>query len=515
MNTTRFLEHWKIVENPFRAEEARHDPVFSRLGVGPTTHPDFEKIAGDLTKPSTAVVFGEKGSGKTAIRLQLEQRIAAHNEQHPDQRVALIPYDDLNPVLDRLGSRLGVDRDSDAEAITGALEKIRLVDHIDALLSIAVTRLVDTLLGRYDERSAQLFGPNVASRLRRTDRGLRTDALLLAAVYDAGDNPATRIRGVRKALGLGRGGKFLLRRAMAYAGWLLPAGGLLMSLAFEEGGFQGAARTVWLWTVALLAAVWLCFFLHELLIVPWRFKRSGQHVHRQVLASPRAPEDHARALAEVNADDRAERNLPVTEADERRYAMLGRLRRVLRALGAKGVVVVVDRVDEPTLINGDTRRMRAVVWPLLNNKFLQQEDFGLKLLLPLELRHELFRESSGFFQEARLDKQNLVERLEWTGATLYDLCNARLAACREEGADPISLVDLFDDGVTRQDVIDALDQMHQPRDAFKLIYKCVQDHCANTTEEQAQWRIPKLTLDAVRRVQVERVQMFYRGIAPA
>ena len=172
-------------------------------------------------------------------------------------------------------------------------------------------------------------------------------------------------------------------------------------------------------------------------------------------------------------------------------------------------------MDEPTLINGDTSRMRAIVWPLLNNKFLQQDDFALKLLLPLELRHELFRETSGFFQEARLDKQNLIERLEWTGATLYDLCNALLAACREEGADPISLVDLFDDDVTRQDVVDALDQMHQPRDAFKLIYKCVQDHCANTTEEQARWRIPKLTLDAVRRAQVERVQMFYRGIAPA
>ena len=31
MNLTQFLAHWKIVENPFRGEEARQDPVFLRL----------------------------------------------------------------------------------------------------------------------------------------------------------------------------------------------------------------------------------------------------------------------------------------------------------------------------------------------------------------------------------------------------------------------------------------------------------------------------------------------------
>ncbi|MEM1424242.1 MAG: hypothetical protein AAGH64_09585, partial [Planctomycetota bacterium] len=308
--------------------------------------------------------------------------------------------------------------------------------------------------------------------------------------------------------------KYALRRLVAFGGWLVPAGGMALTLVFQQDGLEGVARTVWLWLVAVLASVWLVFFLNELVVVPWRLRRTGRALRRELRASPRTAEDHARALAEVRGEDRSEGHLPVTEADERRYAMLARLRRVLRVLGSTGVVIVVDRVDEPTLVNGDTRRMRAVIWPLLNNKFLQQEDFALKLLLPLELRHELFRETSGFFQEARLDKQNLIERLEWTGATLYDLCNARLASCREEGADPVSLVDLFDDGVTRQDVVDALEQMHQPRDAFKLVYKCIQEHCANTTTEQAAWRIPKLTLDAVRRSQVERVQMFSRGIAP-
>ena len=176
---------------------------------------------------------------------------------------------------------------------------------------------------------------------------------------------------------------------------------------------------------------------------------------------------------------------------------------------------VVDRVDEPTLINGDANRMRAVVWPMFNNKFLQQEGLGIKMLLPIELRHALFKESSSFFQEARLDKQNLVERLTWSGPTLYDLCEARLAACQAEGAQPIALLDLFAEDVTRQDLVDALEQMHQPRDAFKFLYACLNEHCSNVTSQEQSFRVPRLVLESVRRQQAERVQQLYRGIGPA
>jgi hypothetical protein len=172
-------------------------------------------------------------------------------------------------------------------------------------------------------------------------------------------------------------------------------------------------------------------------------------------------------------------------------------------------------VDEPTLISGDPERMQWVVWPLLNNKFLQQPGLGVKMLLPIELRHALFRESAAFFQEARLDKQNLIERLTWTGAMLYDLCDARLQACRPAEAPPIRLLDLFAEDVTTQDLVDALDQMHQPRDAFKMLYQCLTEHCSNVTESQAQWRVPRLVLEGVRKDQAERVRQLYRGVRPA
>lgn len=139
----------------------------------------------------------------------------------------------------------------------------------------------------------------------------------------------------------------------------------------------------------------------------------------------------------------------------------------------------------------------------------------MKMLLPLDLKHLLYRESQDFFREARLDKQNLIDRLTWSGAMLYDLCTARLNACRTNGAEPMSLTDFFDDTVSHQDLVDALDQMHQPRDAFKLMYTVIQDHCAGIPEETPQWKIPKLVLDNIRRDQVDRLSGMLRGTRPA
>ena len=115
MNLSQFFEHWSIVENPFRGEEARHDSIFARMGINPnlaasefaqentpgeqalakprtaSMHSDFEKIMGELAQPSTSIVFGEKGSGKTAMRLQIAGRIDRHNTDNPEHKVFMIP----------------------------------------------------------------------------------------------------------------------------------------------------------------------------------------------------------------------------------------------------------------------------------------------------------------------------------------------------------------------------------------------------------------------------------------
>ncbi len=79
----------------------------------------------------------------------------------------------------------------------------------------------------------------------------------------------------------------------------------------------------------------------------------------------------------------------------------------------------------------------------------------------------------------------------------------------------IGLTSRFDDAWKRQDLVDALDQMKQPRDAFKLMYQVIQDHCSSSTDEEENWRIPKLILDQARRNQAERVEELHRGLRPA
>lgn len=510
MNLSQFFEHWRITENPFRGEEARHDDVFARLrrnGAGSiargAVHSDFEKILGDLAHPSSAVVFGEKGSGKTAIRMQIAEAVAEHNARHPERRVFLIAYDDLNANLDTLQRRTG---ESDTLA---ALRQVTLLDHIDAILSTATTRLSDAVLEGRDLETADLEEPR--RQARRLDPAVRRDLLLLQALYDTGEDAPARTRRIRRLLRLGPARRRTLWTAIAWGGIVLPAAVLV--LFFTLGGGRGGTG----WTVAFVAALvaWGALLFKRYVVDRYSVRRLARRLGGQLRMVPRSEDSWADALEQLDERERPAAALPITPSDEPRYAMLSRLRRVARALGFQSVVVVVDRIDEPTLISGDPERMRAVVWPLFNNKFLQQEGLGVKMLLPIELRYALFKESSAFFQEARLDKQSLIERLTWSGPMLYDLCTARLNACRAADAEPISLLELFAEDVSRQDLVDALDQMHQPRDAFKYLYRCLIEHCSNVTAEQNEWRIPRLVLETVRKQEVDRLQQLYRGIRPA
>ena len=45
------------------------DLVFKGACIRNVFHPAWDKIYGDPTEPATSVVFGEKGAGKTAMRL--------------------------------------------------------------------------------------------------------------------------------------------------------------------------------------------------------------------------------------------------------------------------------------------------------------------------------------------------------------------------------------------------------------------------------------------------------------
>lgn len=509
MNIDTFLEHHGIRQNPFVAEEARLDPVFRMLIGRQPQHPDFPKILGQVDQPATSIVFGEKGSGKTAIRMLMARRIAEHNADHPESRVLGVPYDDLNPVLDRLMRH----KQQDAKRV---LDEFRLEDHQDAILGRAVTKLVDALLGeRGDEVTPTLLPDDVRRRLRRMSRQERGDLAVIASLYDQPNTGTmlSRWSRLRKRLRLGIGlgtptiwvlamiasiaaaalgvGYWWVRNSDQEPWWLLPA------TAIAAGG----AVCLWGWWV------WR----------QWKLWRLSTKVRRQMPVTGRTAGELHRAWRDLSRRELIRQPLPASGDEmgrDARYQLTRRFVELLRKFDYAGLIVLLDRVDEPTLISGDADRMVAVVRPMFDNKFLQQDGVGLKLLLPIELRHWVHRESSRFFQEARLDKQNLIDRLTWSGPTLYDLCAARLAACRAPERDT-QLSDLFEPGVGRGALIDALDQMHQPRDAFKFLYAVIQEHCRLVSDEQADFRIARLTLDSVRRQQTDRLQDLYRGLGPA
>ncbi|MCA9293743.1 MAG: hypothetical protein KDA20_08015 [Phycisphaerales bacterium] len=512
MNVTSFLEHWGLKEHPFRAEEARHDPVFARLSAGPMAHPDIEKLAGDLHRPASGVVFGEKGAGKTAMRMQLEGRIEKHNADADDgERLFVVRLDDLNGVLDRFSHAVGIEPGMDDKSIVKKLSKFRLSDHIDAILHGGVSQLCDAILGVGSP--AHGLSSDTARRLRWGDVRTRSDVMLLAALYDRSGGERQRMAAIRRRARGPRNGIGFLFWLGVWFGWL-PAAALVATFIY-----MGRPGNVdyWLYGLYALLGLWGLVLIKCIAVDRTLMARTARKLSKQLRVTPKRGRALSHSLALVPSSARQPESLPFSSEPEIRLDLLRRFLDILRAVGCKGMIVIIDRVDEPALLVGDAARMRAVIWPLFSNTLLQVEGLGVKMLLPIELRHELMRESASFFQEARLDKQSLVERLAWSGAMLYDLCNARLRAClhndvKEPGP---ALTDLFDEAVTRQDLVDALDQMAQPRDAFKMLYQCLAEHCSNVTEEQAAWRIPRLVLETVRKQQAERVQMLHRGLRPA
>src|SRR5690606_27972737 len=101
MRVQQLLEHHGIAVNPFAEEDAQSDPVFKDRCRDATYHPAWDKVYGEPSDPATSIVFGEKGAGKTAMRMQITGRIARHNAQaKAGERLFVIEYDNFNPFLD-------------------------------------------------------------------------------------------------------------------------------------------------------------------------------------------------------------------------------------------------------------------------------------------------------------------------------------------------------------------------------------------------------------------------------
>ncbi len=492
MRIQPFLDHHGITSNPFADEDAQTDLVFKGACIRNTFHPAWDKIYGDPSEPATAVVFGEKGSGKTAIRLQLVRHLADYNAEHPEHQAFVVQYDDFNAFLDRFRDRFsGRRRRPDR-----LLDQWRLWDHIDAVLSLAVTQLTDRILGNKQARHPA--ARDEAPPVERLDAAQVRDVLLLAACYDqsTAENSFQRWSRLRQRL------KFRTWRSK----WDLALG--VLGTILVPAVVIGFGK--WDWFVH-----WLPYLLIAAAWAPrgWRLARwwwKARQVARNTRVLNRSTKLLCRAFLNFPGGEIVGQPLPAYPRTDDRYELLTKLQGVLRSMNLEGILVVVDRVDEPYLINGSTELMRALVWPMLDNKFLKHPGLGLKLLLPIELERMIDQQDRDFHQRARLDKQNMIRSLGWTGQSLYDMANARIAACAADGSEP-KILDLFED-LDQRRLMDAFGTLRVPRHLFKFMYRLLTAHCNAHTEEQPAWKISTSMFESTLALYSRDQEAFDRGV---
>jgi hypothetical protein len=494
MKTQQFLEHHGIRSNPFAEEDAQTDPVFKDFCIASTRHPTWDKIYGDPSEPATSIVFGEKGAGKTALRLQIVRHLADYNRTHPNKRVYVIEYDDFNPFLDRFRDRFGA-RHRRADRV---LADWKLWDHMDAILALGVTGLVDRILEvkHTNDPATNELG---ASDLKSLDRHQARDLLLLSACYDQSSAETTKGRWRR------------LRRKLRYrvwpAQWDWALGAVVTIATFALVAYL--ENWEWLqtpWPYAIVAAAW----------IPWLFRFARRFwqaagIARNVRVGKHVTNQLRQILMKFRAVDIAGQPLPKKQRTDDRYELLAKFQGILKSLGFEGIIVLVDRVDEPHLINGSVDQMRALLWPMLDNKFLKHPGIGFKLLLPIELSQFIDREDRDFYQRARLDKQNMVPSLEWTGEALFDVATARLRACAMPGSSP-SLMELFDPSIDERRLTDAFRSLRVPRHLFKFMYRLFVAHCNAHTDDAPSWKISSERFESVLALYGRDQDAFDRGL---
>ncbi len=504
MKIQQFLEHYGVKVNPFSQEDAQSDHIFQQHCAETIHHPAWDKVLGDCRNPSTSIVFGEKGAGKTAIRLQLIKALKDHNAKFPKERAFVISYDDLNPFLDAFRDRLrGRRRHPDQ-----ALKDWRLWDHMDALLTLSTRRLCNVIADRH--ASDPDF--NLA-QLRELPRQRKRDLLMLAAFYDQSSDQShlRRWTDIRKQIGY-FAPTVHWRFALAIVITLAVLMFALRNITSDTLNALAQLKAWWIW--AIIVTGWIPF-AKRYVTLWWR----ARQIAIQVRILDHRTKSLQQILSRFPAAEIDDQPMPSRDRSDDRYELLSKLQRILKPLGFESIIVLVDRVDEPHLINGSAERMKDFLWSMFDNKFLKHPGIGFKMLLPRDVVYFLGREEKEFYERSRLDKQNLIKSLEWTGESLFDMATNRIRACLADNQ-PVCVVtnmditigDFFAPDISREDLIQKFAKLRVPRHLFRFLYRLLTEHCNRTTEDQPQWKISRITLEMVSDNYSRELEALDRGL---
>ena len=501
MFTQIWRRHWGLEEDPFVQQDADKDPVLPRVPAE-AVHSSFDRLYGDPRMPGPGVVFGEKGSGKSGLRLAMRRRL-----EGDDSRSFLVEYTEFDAFLNeaRKADRLPP---NGAKTPRRVVERFGLADHLDGILSLGVSRLSREIVEGSHPAARGLVPKQKATLLTLAALFSRSDELSGVELHSA----------LRRAIRARRPLAFARRGAMLA---LLLLGALFLmdahlDLPFEAGRIPRPsvdAQTVAGGALIGAAALWAA--ARRL----WLRGRSSVAI-RAIRVVPRDPEPLARLLQAVPASIRRDLALPDGSSVGSRLMLLQRFVALLRELGWDSFYVLMDRVDEATMLSGRAQLMRPFVEPLLEHRLLQFEGLALKLFLPIELSRLYLGASPEELKTMRLDKANTVPELRWTGQELAQVASQRLVAVRaqsvEADAPGARLADYFDVEITEDELRGTLAELGTPRLAFGFLGAVLAEHARDLSdgldEDDPRWRVPRRRFDLLRASWLDRARGLRRAL---
>ena len=89
----------------------------------------------------------------------------------------------------------------------------------------------------------------------------------------------------------------------------------------------------------------------------------------------------------------------------------------------------------------------------------------------------------------------MIPSLLWTGKSLYDLADARVAACAAGNETPL-LRELFDSSVEDARLIEVFESLRVPRQLFKFLYRVLMAHSQANVDTDPKWQIDSYTFES-------------------
>ncbi|QDV09133.1 hypothetical protein Poly30_46900 [Planctomycetes bacterium Poly30] len=494
--------HWALDEDPFVQEDADKDTVLARVPME-AVHSSFDRLYGSTDSPGPGIVFGEKGSGKSSLRLAMKRRL----ENDADARALYVEYIEFDSFLTeaRKADRLPPNGQKTPRRV---VERYLLADHIDAMLSLGVSKLADEIADGKHPSASSMSPKHKASLVALTGLYYRSDER-------SGDEID---RGLRRVLKQPSGRSFLTKLVIflaAVAG--VAVGGAAIADSFNvELPFEVQESGQWrVLGGILLSAAGLLAWIPGLVA-----QRRASKATKAVRVVPRDPDPLAALLLRIPSSVRRDLALPEGPAVGTRLVLLQRFIAILHDVGYRSFWVLMDRIDEATVLSGRADLMRPFVESLLEHRLLQFEGMALKLFLPIELSRLYLGASPDALKSMRLDKASSIPELRWTGQELSQVAAQRLRAVRPDGT-PLEepgarLMDFFAEEIDENQVRETLSELGTPRLAFGFLGALMAEHARELSDDLPQddpaWRIPQRRFEILRASWLDRARGLRRAL---